>query len=284
MKPNLDLDPPFDDQPDDHFLADERKDIDHVRLGSCSSFRNIYISAVIPCPATHLARPNDTTTHRRIDFDIMSDPVFSASALANSTLTDQILTIALKGKEVRTLAPIFAPLPINALLLGILTWQVGRYWMVYGKTDSVMTRGLVAALMVLSMGTTAAVCSESPAGLSSPSLAYRFSGSSVDVQRIHQVPRALVRHVPIALHRSALRIRRISVCLDFGEFARPLYSSYRRHTIADRVTLMITSADLVRAQGLASLQQRLVGSYRHHVLLRHRRVSRHRDHGKSSIS
>ena len=90
----------------------------------------------------------------------MSDSVFSAQSLANNTLTDQILTIALKGKEVRTLAPIFAPLPINALLLGILTWQVGKYFMIYGKSDSRMTRGLVASLMLLSMGTTAAVCSE----------------------------------------------------------------------------------------------------------------------------
>jgi hypothetical protein len=115
----------------------------------------------------------------------MSDSVFTPEALANSTFTgkyflqdarlpkltdekypvffnqtDQILTIALTGKEVRTLAPIYIPLPLNALLLGILTWMVGKYFMVYGKTDSRMTKGLVVSLMLLGMATTGTVCSE----------------------------------------------------------------------------------------------------------------------------
>jgi hypothetical protein len=116
----------------------------------------------------------------------MSDSVFTPEALANSTFTgkyflqdarlakltnekypifahtDQILTIALTGKEVRTLAPIYIPLPLNALLLGILTWMVGKYFMVYGKTDSRMTKGLVVSLMLLGMATTGTVCSEYP--------------------------------------------------------------------------------------------------------------------------
>jgi hypothetical protein len=132
----------------------------------------------------------------------MSDSVFTPQALANSTYTDQILTNALKGKEVRTLAPIYAPLPINALLLGILTWQVGKYFMVYGKTDSRMTKGLVASLMMLAMGTTAAVCSESGTGADGPHRRMSrliSSLDSLDVQRIHQGERAGVDHSSLTM-------------------------------------------------------------------------------------
>ena len=90
------------------------------------------------------------------------DPLFSPEALSNNTFTDQLLAVALKGREIQTLAPIFAPLPLNALLLGILTWQVGRYFRAHSHSDSRFTKGLVVSLMLLSMATTAAVCGKPP--------------------------------------------------------------------------------------------------------------------------
>ena len=103
----------------------------------------------------------DSRSHQRAK-PVRMDPLFSPEALSNNTFTDQLLAVGLKGREIQTLAPIFAPLPLNALLLGILTWQVGRYFRAHSHSDSRFTKGLVVSLMLLSMATTAAVCGKPP--------------------------------------------------------------------------------------------------------------------------
>jgi hypothetical protein len=92
---------------------------------------------------------------------------FTPETLANNTYTDLVLSKIVKGREVPVLAPIFAPLPLNALLLGVFSWQVTRYFTNYAHSDSRLTKGLVLSLMVSSIATTVAVCGEPPSsGLS----------------------------------------------------------------------------------------------------------------------